>query len=474
MATNTRTVDRTGRLGEDSILKLMIKYSLPSIVAMIVSSSYHLINMSFIGRAVGPLGIAAIAVCQPISLIQNAINQLVGNGCAAGVAIRLGQGDKEGSRQLLGSSSAVNIVVAAINIIIGRLFMTQFLVAFGASEAILPYARAYLSITLYGMLLSCFMTMNPILRIEGYPTRAMITMLLSTVVNLIFAPTFIFVFNMGIRGAALATLFAQTATGLWILLFLTNKKRTIRLQWKYFRIRVSHILYVMHLGLPNFLMSLTQSMLSVTMNNTLGTYGGDISISAWGITNSINSLVQQPVFGLNQGVQPIIGYNIGAGKHARVKEALLYSLVLATVFSSVGWIVTRLFPAQIFAFFNDDPELIAVGTQMLIVFRMFIFVVGVQQAGSAYFQYSGRPKTSALLTLSRQVLILIPCLLILPRFFLFDGILYSGPVSDLASTLVTVAFLFVEIRRLNKLIRKEKAAGEGMDVVTSASVEQYL
>ena len=453
MTDASQVLDKTDQFGEDSILRLMMRFSFPSIVAMMVSTSYNLINMSFIGRSAGPLGIAAIAVCQPLMMIQGAINQFVGNGCAAAVAIRLGQGDKDGSRTLLGSAVTFSLLVAVTNIILGHIFITPLLIAFGASDAILPYAKDYLAISLYGMLFGCLTTMNPMMRIEGYPGRAMITMLLSTAVNLVCSPTFIFVFHMGIKGAALATLIAQAATGLWMFLFLTGKNRTIGLKRQYIRLRASCLLQIMQLGLPTFLMSLTQSMLSVTMNKSLGIYGGDISISAWGITNSISNLVQQPVFGLNQGVQPIIGYNIGAKKYARVKQALLYSLALATVFSSLGWLVTRLFPEPIFAFFNKDPELIAVGARMLIVFRMFICVVGMQQAGAAYFQYSGRTKTSVFLTLSRQVLILIPCLLILPRFFQFDGILYAGPVSDLVSSSITAAFLLTEIRRLGRLSR---------------------
>jgi len=454
-SSGAKNIDKTEQFGNEGILRLMIKYSLPSIVAQLVSSSYHLINMSFIGRSVGPLGIAAIAVCQPISMITGAVNQLVSNGCAAAVAIRLGEGDRDGAQKLVGTTITFNVVVGILCIILGQIYMKPLLIAFGASEAILPYAIPYLNITLYGMVLGGLTAMNPMMRIEGYPGRAMITMLLSTAVNLMLTPLLIFVYDMGIVGAALGTFGAQTASGIWIMWFLLSKNRTIGLKMRYIGVRIKDLVYVMTLGMPNFLMQLTQSLLSITMNNTLRIYGGDIAISSWGITNSINNLVQQPVFGMNQGAQPIIGYNIGAKKHARVKQALLYSLAAATVFSSLGWLITRLFPAQIFAFFNDDPELIAVGTQMLIIFRMFIFVVGLQQAGASYFQYSGRPKTSAVLTLSRQVLILIPCLLILPRFYQFNGILYAGPVSDLISTAITLGFIIVEIKRLNKLIHEE-------------------
>ncbi|MCL1848583.1 MAG: MATE family efflux transporter [Clostridiales bacterium] len=456
--------DKTEQFGTDSVIKLIFKYSLPSIVAQIVSTSYNLINMSFIGRSVGSLGIAAIAICNPITMIQGSLNSLMGQGAAAAVAISLGKGDREGARALLGTGVTFTWIFALINCIVGHMFMEPLLVAFGASEAILPLAKQYLNITLFGMLIGNFTSLNPMMRIEGYPSRAMITMLLSTTMNVIFTPTFLFVFHLGIRGAAFGTLCGQLASSIWMLSFLTNKDRAVGLKWRHMRVRIDRMLYIMQLGLPNFLMSVTNSMLSVTMNRTLGAYGGDISISAWGVSNSINNLINQPIFGMNQGVQPIVGYNIGAKKYDRVKEALLCSLGIATAFATLGWLVTRFFPAQILSFFNGDPELVAIGTQILIVFRMFVCIVGVQQSGSAYFQYIGKPITSTLLTLSRQVLILIPCVLILPQYFGFNGILYSGPVSDFLSTALTGGFLLHEIRGLNRMIKEQKmieGAGAG-------------
>jgi Na+-driven multidrug efflux pump len=190
------------------------------------------------------------------------------------------------------------------------------------------------------------------------------------------------------------------------------------------------------------------------MNTTLGTYGGDTAISAWGITNNVSGLVGQPVLGLNQGVQPIIGYNKGAKNYIRMKQTLYYTLLAATVISLFGWLLTRVFPSQILGFFTNDPELIDVGRRMLIVFRMMIIVMGAQQAGASYFQYVGKPKTSIFLTLSRQVIILMPCVIILSKLFGMNGILYSGPISDFASAAVAAFFIVAEIKRLNGLARE--------------------
>ncbi|MDR0469855.1 MAG: MATE family efflux transporter [Peptococcaceae bacterium] len=453
MSKPVQTVDKTAQFGEDNIMSLMIRYSMPSIAAMLAFTMFNLINMAFVGRSVGPLGIAAIAICMPITMIQGALNQFISNGCSAAVAIKLGEGDRSDAQTILGCSMFTSVLIAAVNMAVGLLFMNPLLEVFGASEMVMPYAKDYLTISLAGMVFSTFGTMNPMLRIEGYPQQAMGTMLLMTLMNFALTPLFIFVFDMGIKGAAYGSLFAQIAMSVWILLFLTQKKRTVRLEWKYCRIKFKTLLFVMELGLPTFLMQFTQSLLSVVMNTSLGTYGGDIAISAWGVTNNINSVIAQPVFGLNQGVQPIVGYNFGAKNYMRVKQTLIYSLGGATVFSFVGWAVILLFARPIFAFFNSDPELIAVGSRMLVIFRACIFVVGFQQAGAAYFQFIGKPITSIFLTVSRQVLILIPCLLILPQIFQFDGILYSGPVSDIASTILTAVYIMFEMQRMNRLIQ---------------------
>ncbi|MCL1804827.1 MAG: MATE family efflux transporter [Clostridiales bacterium] len=459
MEKNAQLVDKTAQFGEDSVLRLMVRYSLPSILAMLAISAHSVINMTFIGRAVGPLGIAAIAVSGPITMVQGAINQFISNGCAAAISITLGQGDRDGAQRILGTSMLFLFIVSVINIIIGFTFMEQLLLAFGASQATLSLGKDYMSISLIGMVYGCVATMNPMVRIEGFPKLAMVTMLLMTGMNLILAPLFIFYFQWGIRGAALATIISQFAVAVWIMYFLLHKDRTVRLRLKYLRLKISTILLIMKLGLPTFLMQVTQSLLSIVMNRGLLTYGGDVAISAFGITNNINNLISQPVFGLNQGAQPIIGYNFGANKISRVKQALVYSLAGATMFSALGWVLTRLYAEPIFAFFNNDPELIAVGSRMLIVFRALIFVVGFQQAGAAYFQYSGKPMISIFLTLSRQVIFLIPLIVILPRFLQLDGILYSGPISDLISTILTGVFIIVELKRLNGLIRGSAGAG---------------
>ena len=467
-------VDMTEQFGTESIFKLMLKFSFPAIVASTISSSYNLINMTFIGRAVGPMGLGAIAVSTPITMIQGTLNTLVGNGCAAAVAIRVGRGDREIARGLVGSSVTFSFLFAALNLAVAQLFKTQLLTAFGASEALVPMASQYLTISLFGMLIGFFTGLNPLMRIEGYPGRAMVTMLLSATVNLIATPTFLFVFNMGIRGAALGTLCGQVASATWMMLFLTNKNRVVGLKWRYVGLNFRHLMEMSKLGLPNCLMNLTQSMLSVTMNRTLATYGGDLSISAWGVCNTVNGMVQQPIFGLNQGTQPIIGYNVGARDYQRVKAALYNAIGIATFFAACGWILTRFFPTQILGLFTDDEELIAIGTRMLIVFRMLIIVVGMQQVGAAFFQNSGRAKTAVLLTLSRQVLILIPAVLILPRFYGFNGFLYSGPVADGVSSLLTAIFLFFEVKRLDRMAEedaKQQSAQEtGTTIETAGSL----
>jgi len=450
--------DKTVQFGEDGILKLMVRYSLPAIVAMFALSAHGVINMTFVGRSIGPLGIAAIAICMPVTMVSGSLLQFVSNGCAAAVAIALGKGDKEEAQGILGCSVLANYITSVICIILGFRYMDFLLRLFGASDATLPLSREYLGVSLFAMMFNSISTMNPMLRIEGYPKQAMLTMVVMSILNIILTPFFIFVLHLGIRGAALGSLIAGVVSMIWIFTFLTRKNRTVRLQWRYMRLRVKTLLYVMQLGMPTFLMQITQNLLSLVMNNGLRTYGGDLAISAWGVTNNISNLVSQPIFGMNQGAQPIIGYNYGAKKYRRVKQALFQSLAAATIFATLGWFLTVFFAKPIFTFFNDDPELIAIGSRMLMIFRSLILITGFQQAGAAYFQNTGKPTTSILLTLTRQVFFLIPLLLILPRFFQFDGILYSGPISDAVSALITGVFILIEIRRLNKLVREEEAA----------------
>jgi putative MATE family efflux protein len=447
-------VDKTSQLGEKNIVSLMAQFSLPSIVAMMVGATYNVINMSFIGRSSGSLGIAAIAISMPVTMISAAINQLIGNGCAACVSIKLGQGEKDKAQEILGNSVFFSLIVATVITVIANIFLDPILVAFGASDAILPYARQYMRIMLLAMIFGSFATMNSIMRIEGYPIRAMISMLLGTAVNLLFSPLLIFVFHMGIRGAAIGTLCAQFATSIWIFTFLVSKKRVVRLRWKYSKLKLENLTEVARLGLPNFLMQFAQSMLSAVMNTSLGMYGGDIAISSWGIITSIMNLISQPIFGLNQGAQPIIGYNIGAGNYKRVRQSMACVLTGAMFFSFLGWGLTRLFPAQLFAFFNKDPELIAMGTHMISVFMSFLFIVGFQQAGASYFQNAGNPRISVLLTLSRQALILAPCVLILSHFYKLDGILISGPIADVSSAMLTGIFIMLEVKKLRNLEQK--------------------
>ena len=444
-------MDRTSQLGEKSIPNLMWQFSLPSIVAMLVQSSYNIINMSFIGRSVGAVGIAAIAVSVPVTMIQGAISQMIGSGCSARVSILAGEADYDGARRTLGCSMKFAILFSLSLMVVAQLFLDPLLAAFGASETILPYSHDYMRVMLLGMVFSNFVSMNPMLRIEGFPMRAMATQLISTAINLVLSPTFIFVFDLGIQGAALSSVVAQLATAVWIFLFLINKKRTIGLKREYFKFDLKIISNVLPLGLPGFLMQLAQSMLSITMNKNLGTYGGDTAISAWGIMTSITTLISQPVFGMNQGAQPIIGYNMGAKKYKRVRQTIAWTLGIATAFSVLAWALTRLFPVPMFAFFNKDPELIELGTGMMKIFMACLFLVGFQQSGAAYFQSAGKPRISIVLTLSRQVLILIPSVWILSYFFQLQGLLVSGIISDIASALITGIFILREAGNLKKL-----------------------
>lgn len=316
----------------------------------------------------------------------------------------------------------------------------------------LPYAKDYMGIILMGTTFqSISFGMNNFIRAEGNPKKAMATMLIGTILNVILAPIFIFGFGWGIKGAALATVIAQAVSAAWVLSHFLGGKSFLKIHVKNLKLQPAIIGKITALGVAPFAMQLAAGLLNIILNRSLVLYGGDIAISAMGAVSSIMTLIMMPIFGINQGVQPIVGYNYGAKKFDRVKETLKYGIAAATVVVTLGFIVTRLFPEQLIAIFNNkDKELIAFGSHAISVFLIFLPIIGFQIIGASYFQAVGKPKQAMILSLSRQVLILIPALLILPRFFHIQGVLMAGPLADLISSIITATWLLVELKHLDE------------------------
>jgi putative MATE family efflux protein len=444
-------MDRSKQLGEMKISKLLIKFSIPAIIGMLVNALYNVVDRIFIGQGVGSLGIGATTIAFPVMLIMMAFSMLIGVGANSLVSIRLGQNRREEAEGIFGNAFVLLVLSSLILSVIGLVILEPFLRFLGASEQMLPYAKDYLQIILIGgVFQSVGMGMNNFIRSEGNPKIAMYTMLIGAAINTVLDPVFIFIFHWGMKGAAIATILAQAVSALWVVLYFFRSSSLLKINRKSMRLRIGYIFNIFALGAAPFAMQLAASVLNWIMNKGLGTYGGDVAISGMGIVNSITTLMIMPLFGINQGVQPIIGYNYGAAKYDRVKEAYKLAVIFATTIVVIGWIITRLFPAQLVYLFNrKDQELVTFGTFAIRRFLMFLPIIGFQIISSNYFQAVGKPMHSALLGLSRQILILIPALLILPLFFGLNGIISAGPLADVLSALITGTFIIIEMRKLD-------------------------
>lgn len=445
-------MDRAKLLGEEKISKLLLKFSIPAIVGMIVNALYNIVDRIFIGNFVDSLGLAGITIAFPIMIILMAFGMLVGIGATSLISIRLGEGKKKEAELILGNAMILLIVFSASISFIGLIFLDPILKLFGASPQVLPYSKAYLSIILLGAVFQTIgFGMNNFIRAEGNPKRAMSTMLIGAILNTILDPIFIIVFDMGIRGAALATIISQAVSAAWVLSYFFSGKSSLTVRKENLKLNFPIVKGILSIGSAPFAMQVAASAITTILNHSLKTYGGDLAISAYGAINSFSTILLMPIFGINQGAQPIIGFNYGAKKYDRVKKALLLAITAATSFTIIGFIVTRIFPEQLVALFNSkDKELIKIGANGMKIFFAMLPLIGFQIVSSNYFQATGKPKQAMLLSLSRQVLMLIPAILILPRFFGLNGVWMAGPTADFFASLLTGAFILYEIKHLQE------------------------
>ena len=445
-------MDRTKQLGEEKISKLLLKFSIPAIIGMLVNALYNIVDRIFIGNGVGTLGIAGISIGFPIMIVIMACGMLIGIGANSLISIKLGEQKKDEAELIMGNAFILLIGISVVISSIGLLFIEPLLKAFGASKDVLPYAKQYMRVILWGTTFqSIGFGMNNFIRAEGNPKIAMLTMLIGAVLNTILDPIFIFVFKWGMQGAAFATIISQAVSAAWVLYHFLGGRSTLKLRVKNIKLQISTVTQILALGAAPFAMQLAAGLLNVVMNKTLRAYSGDVAISSMGVVTSIYTLILMPVFGVNQGVQPIIGFNYGARKYDRVKEALKLGILGATFIVTLGFIMTRLVPVQLVSLFNkDDAELIDIGTRALKYYLLFLPIIGFQIISANYFQAIGKPRQAALLSLSRQVLILIPSIIILPKFFGLNGVMFAGPVADGISSVVTGLWILAELRQLSK------------------------
>lgn len=431
--------------------RLLWEYSLPAVVGMVVMSLYNVIDRIFIGRGVGADAIAGLAVTFPVMNVSAAIGVLIGAGAAARVSIMLGQGNHRGAELVLGNALVLIILNAFIYLTIFSIFIDEILMAFGASEVTIPYARDFISYLIPGMFVMNIMySLNNVMRASGYPRQAMVTMFIGAGCNLVLAPVFIFVLDMGIKGAAIATDISMTIGAAFVIAHFCRKTSTVHFTRGIYRLKWHIIWAIVSIGAAPSIVNFTSSAINVIINRSLYQYGGDIAVGAVGIFNTYTSLLCMIVVGISMGIQPILGYNYGAGNIARVKKTFWTAAVAGTVFTSAGAFFSVFFPELIAQAFTVDTELIAATANGLHISTMIFWFVGFQIVSTALFQSIGMAGKSIFLSLIRQVIFLIPLLLLLPRVFGLDGVWASFPTSDLAATIVTLLMVWYQLRRLDR------------------------
>ncbi len=437
------------------ISKLVWDYALPAIIGTMVNATYNIVDRVFIGQGVGALAISGLAVTFPVMNLTAALGMLVGSGASSRISINLGKKDPERAERILGNSFLLTIVLNLIFITLLMIFLEPILMAFGASEQTLPYARDYLQIILPG---NIFVTMtysfNSMMRASGYPQKAMYTMLIGAVLNMILDPIFIFIFGMGIAGVAWATVISMFLGMLFVMHHFTRKSSSLRLRKKNLRLEKDILIAIVSIGLSPFFMQVAASGVAVLMNTSLKTYGGDLAIGAYGIMMSLLMLISMFVIGLNQGLQPIIGYNYGAEIYERVKSAFYYGLKIATVVTTLGFLFGMFFPRMFAKAFTSDLQLLDLAENAMRISIIAFPLVGFQIVISGYFQSIGQAKKSIILSLSRQIIFLIPSIIILPRLFGLDGVWAATPFSDFLASLLAFTFFIRQRKVLNQLMNK--------------------
>ncbi|MDR0995530.1 MAG: MATE family efflux transporter [Tannerella sp.] len=445
-------------LGTERIGKLLKNYAIPGIIAMTASSLYNIADSIFIGQGVGPLAISGLALTFPFMNLAAAFGTLVGVGASTVVSVKLGQKDYEGANKALGNVVVLNLIIGLCFTFASLSFLDPILRFFGAGDATLPYAHSYMKVILFGNAVThMYFGLNAVMRSSGHPRKAMYATLLSVFINIILNPLFIFGLGWGIKGSALATVISQCISLGWLLFHFSNPKELLHFKKGIYTLKAEYAKPILAIGLSPFLMNLCACLVVLLINRGLKEYGGDLAIGAYGLVNRIIFLFLMVVMGLNQGMQPIAGYNFGALHYHRVTEVTKLTIVWATGVCTLGYIVCNLFPTHIIHAFTRDAELTSAAVYgMHIAFGVFP-TVGFQMVSSNFFMSIGMPKQAILLSLTRQLLFLIPGLLILPSLLGIAGVWLSLPVSDSAAFLLA---LFLFIRQIRKFKKAEAAQGQ--------------
>jgi len=437
-------------LEHKNIGKLMLKYFLPAFASMMANALYNIVDRIYIGQGVDALALSGLSVVFPLMIVIMAFGMLVGMGSAVRVSLSLGERDIDRANRILGNALFLCVVIGLSLMITGFLVRDKILLIFGAGPETLQYASDYFDIILAGVPFAMTgYALNNIIRAEGNPRIAMFSIFISAGLNIILDPIFIFALGMGVKGAALATIISQFVLLIWVLLHFRSKRSVTRLLLPNIYPDPYIIKYIISIGFAPFAMNVASSVIMAVMNTQFIKYGGDISVAALGIVNSATMMFVITIISINMAIQPIIGFNYGAGYFCRVKEAVMKAIKYATMVATGGWLICMLFPGAVISIFNsDNMELRTAGVLGLRIYTAVLPVVGFQIIASNYFQAIGKARMATFLSLLRQIIVLLPLVIILPGFWGTEGVWIANPISDIVAAVVS--FIFFR-RELNKL-----------------------
>ena len=441
----------TLELGTKPVGRLLWQYAAPAIVAMTASSLYNIIDRAFIGQIVGADAIAGLGITFPFMNLSAAFGAAVGVGASTCISVKLGQKDYKTAEELLGNTVTLNLIVGFLFMVVCMLFLDPILRFFGASEVTLPYAREFMEVILLGnMITHMYFGMNAVLRAAGKPRHAMYATLFTVACNIVLVITFVWLFRWGIRGAAMATITSQTLALCWQLWIFSDKEEIIHLKSGIYKLKAVLVRNIIAIGISPFLMNVAACIIVIFMNNQLVRYGGDMDVASYSISNSIAMMFVMFVMGVNQGMQPIAGYNYGAENYDRLMKVLNISMMAATAIMLTGWLIAMFLPYYCARIFTTDQTLIELSIFAIRVNMLVFPVIGFQMVITNFFQCIGKVQTAIFLSLSRQLLLLLPLLVVLPLIWGIDGVWAALPASDATAALMAAVVMISYMSKLKK------------------------
>lgn len=446
---------REAQLAGEAIPRLVIRYAIPAIVGMVVNATYNVVDRYWIGQLKDVSAMSGIGLTTPLTMIALGFMLLVGIGTTASISIKLGEKHHDEAERILANGFTLALAAGALLTVTGQLFLEPVLRLAGASPATLPYASDYMRIVLWGAVPNTIgFAMNHTIRGAGNPRRSASTQILGAGLNIVLDPIFIFGLDLGVRGAALATVISQIVSAVWVLSYFAGAGSNLKLRPRLMRLKAKAVGQILSIGISPFAMQVAASLVSVFANRALRATGGDVAIGAMAVINSVTILFFMPVLGINQGLQPILGYNYGAGSFSRVREAWRFGVLVASAIVTCGFLAVQLFPQTIIRIFIDDAGLVAVGTRGLRIFLAMLPLLGFQVISTVYFQSVGKPRVAIVASLLRQVIILLPLYLVLPNRLGLTGVWLASPIADFTSFAITGVLILREMAQL-----KKKASG---------------